>query len=619
MHTSLKNWWDASLRHRLLASVLALIIVSMAVLGGVAFRIGRTSVYQEVVQRNTHLALLTATYVNTQFQNIWGNVSLFAYQLQASADMLPFQARALIALRRISPLTYRALYLFDNADHLLIHLQEPLDELLAISDAAAILNRPPIPLTNELSTTYQAARQGKFYVSKVSVAGADQVPIAYMGIPLIEPPNQTLQVVVAEIDLRDLWRRIDQLWIGRTGRAFVVSREGIILAHPDRTYIGQTIPPALQSVLSGYEGQVEYREPGRERLMIASYSPVGKQSGWGVVVEQERAEALAPVAKITTLSLVILIIALSSAVVVTILIARSIIRPLEQLEQVTRTIAQTQILDHELAIPRVDEIGRLAQTFNAMLANLRNARETILTNNAELESRVRERTAQLEAANKELQSFAYVVSHDLKAPLRGIARLTQWLVQDHAAAFDDKGKEMAGLLVNRVQRMDNLIEGILEYSRIGRMIGKEEAINLNQLLRDVIDLLAPPDQIRIEIQADFPTIVGDKTRLEQVFQNLIGNAMKFMDKPAGLIQINWSDTGTLWRFQVADNGPGIEARYHEKIFQIFQTLRPRDEEENTGIGLSIVKKIVELYGGRIWVESTPGQGSTFIFTLPKQT
>ena len=230
---------------------------------------------------------------------------------------------------------------------------------------------------------------------------------------------------------------------------------------------------------------------------------------------------------------------------------------------------------------------------------------------------MKQRTAELEVANKELQGFAYVVSHDLKAPLRGISRLTQWLTEDYTTAFDAKGKEMADLLVGRVKCMDALIDGILEYTRVGRIVGQSEKIDLNQLLPEVIDLLSPPPTIQIEIARELPVIAGDSIRILQVFSNLIGNAMKFMDKPHGIIRVDCKDGGGAWQFSVTDNGPGIELRYYERIFQIFQTLQPRDEMENTGIGLTIVRKIVELYGGKIWVESEPGKGSSFMFTFPK--
>ena len=137
------------------------------------------------------------------------------------------------------------------------------------------------------------------------------------------------------------------------------------------------------------------------------------------------------------------------------------------------------------------------------------------------------------------------------------------------------------------------------------------------MLPAIVDSLAPPPSIQIHIAPDLPAIVGDATRIQQVFANLIGNAVKFMNKPQGEILVQWEDGGAEWRFSVSDNGPGIGAKYHDKIFQIFQTLHPRDEVESTGIGLAIVKKIVEFYGGKIWVESEVGQGSMFVLTWPK--
>lgn len=223
---------------------------------------------------------------------------------------------------------------------------------------------------------------------------------------------------------------------------------------------------------------------------------------------------------------------------------------------------------------------------------------------------------ELASTNSELRDFAYVVSHDLKAPLRAIGSLTQWLYEDYKEKFDDGGKEQLDLIINRVNRMQNLIEGILQYSRVGRTHENLVLVDSEKLVRDVIDSLAPPENITVTIKTPLPKFYFEKTRLEQVFSNLIGNAIKYMDKEKGEVDISCRKTDAFWEFSVADNGPGIEEKYYEKIFQIFQTLHPRDEMENTGIGLSIVKKIVDQYGGRVWVESEVGKGSTFRFTVP---
>jgi signal transduction histidine kinase len=158
----------------------------------------------------------------------------------------------------------------------------------------------------------------------------------------------------------------------------------------------------------------------------------------------------------------------------------------------------------------------------------------------------------------------------------------------------------------------------LQYSRVGRMNEEKIQVNLNELVPDIVDTLAPPENITIKIENKLPMMECGRTCIIQVFQNLISNAIKYMDKPQGHIRISCIEEESCWKFSVADNGPGIEEKYFEKIFQMFQTLRPRDEIESTGVGLTVVKKIIETHGGRIWIESKVGEGSTFFFTLPKQ-
>jgi PAS domain S-box-containing protein len=218
-------------------------------------------------------------------------------------------------------------------------------------------------------------------------------------------------------------------------------------------------------------------------------------------------------------------------------------------------------------------------------------------------------------AYRELDQFAYVASHDLKAPLRGIANLAQWLQDDIGEQLKGDSKEHMRLLQGRVHRMEALIDGILTYSRAGRRLTPPEPVETGALVRDVIELLAPPAEVRIKMPDQFPTIEAERVPLQQVFMNLIGNAIKFTRavRPDAIIDIAWRDVADGFEFTISDNGPGIAPEYHGRVWGIFQTLAARDKVEGTGIGLSVVQKIVESRGGKVSLESAPGEGATFRF------
>ncbi len=241
-----------------------------------------------------------------------------------------------------------------------------------------------------------------------------------------------------------------------------------------------------------------------------------------------------------------------------------------------------------------------------------------ITRRNQLETEQKRMIRELEVVNEELKNFAYVVSHDLKAPLRAIGSLADWIATDQHDRLDSDGQEHLRLLIQRVRRLDALIDGVLRYSRIGRIYEAAVKIDLDELVQEVIDSLAPPANVSVQVMTQLPIIVAEKTSIQQIFQNLISNAIRYLDKPIGSIEIDCTQLKEGWCLSVKDNGPGIETRHFERIFQLFQTLNPRDRVESTGVGLSIVKKIVDQYGGKVWLESTVGQGSTFFFTVPKQ-
>ena len=269
--------------------------------------------------------------------------------------------------------------------------------------------------------------------------------------------------------------------------------------------------------------------------------------------------------------------------------------------------AWTEVVRARSAPWRAWELGVATDVRGALIGNvLRHADE-------------RERLVRLLAkSNADLDQFAYVASHDLKAPLRGIANLSQWIEEDLGQALTGETREHMRLLRGRVDRLEGLINGILDYSRAGKRVAIER-IDLTALLRELVELIAPAETVTVELREPMPQVYAERVPLTQVLMNLISNAIKH-GKPEGTrIVITAADAGAFVRISVADDGPGIAKEYHERIWGIFQTLRGRDEVESTGIGLSIVRKVVEARGGRAWLESELGHGATFFVLWPKES
>jgi PAS domain S-box-containing protein len=305
----------------------------------------------------------------------------------------------------------------------------------------------------------------------------------------------------------------------------------------------------------------------------------------------------------------------------------------------TRTEASRPYSEEELHFAE-DLAGRIAQSIDnvQLYREARAAEADLRALNETLEEQVTERTKKLAQRNQELDRFAYIASHDLKAPLRAIDNLATWITEDAAALLPAPSQTHLTKLRDRVARMEKLLNDLLAYSRADRHRGAPEQVDSNQLVREVAALIAPPTFV-IDVPAPLPTLVTLRVPLETVLRNLLGNAIKHHSRPTGRVVVTAQEIAeesaqeNVQRsakesakesaappfivFSITDDGPGIDPAYHERIFEIFETLQPRDQVEGSGVGLSIVKKIVESHGGAIVVASTLGSGATFRFTWPK--
>lgn len=264
---------------------------------------------------------------------------------------------------------------------------------------------------------------------------------------------------------------------------------------------------------------------------------------------------------------------------------------------------------HEL--PQSDKRDILELDGNRLIDFIDNQAREIIQVNKQSEKLLKS----LELQNEELSNYAHMVSHDLKSPLRSIDALTMWIIEDYADKLDENGMANLELIRSNVVRMEALINGILEYSTIDKSLVKTYDVDLNFLVSDLLKTMYIPNRVQVNIKNRLPVVKGDNLRFRQLFQNLIGNAIKYNDKENGIINVGCINKERYWQFYVEDNGIGIDEQYFKKIFKTFEKLN--SNADSTGIGLSIVKKIIDLYNGEIWLTSSLGEGTTFYFTFKK--
>ncbi|MCK5014692.1 MAG: HAMP domain-containing protein [Candidatus Omnitrophica bacterium] len=372
---------------------------------------------------------------------------------------------------------------------------------------------------------------------------------------------------------------------------------------------------AIQMAVEGKKGSgksIDYR--GKEVLTVRRYFPSFR---WGMVVKMDTAEVIASANRLRATLIKISSMLLAVVVVMAVVIASSMSKPIKQLTEVAGVIskgdfsARAQTSTH-------DEIGTLAHSFNEMTDKLVAAKANVEQKKAELE----EQHKLLEEANRELDSFTHTVSHDLQAPLRGVASFANFLEEDYKDKLDGEAQEHLKEIREGTTRMSNLIKDLLALSRISRIKNPFEEVDINELVEAVrkrIEFDINKHKVDLKIQKDLPAIICDRIKLTEVFLNLINNAIKFSSKQETppVVEVSYYDEDECHKFSVKDNGIGIDPKYHDQVFGIFKRLHSADEFEGSGAGLGIVKKVIDDHKGKVWIESEAGKGTTFFFTIPK--
>ncbi len=551
-----------------IAVVVALVTAGVAAIAAESYRVVDRELTHSALERRAAVSYLAATVLSEKFDRLL-DIGV------ALATRVRF--RQLIQAGR-----------WDEAIRILSGVPRdfPFIDRIAINDRGGIL-RADVPHAPELRGEsfahrdwYQAVQStGRPYVSRVYRRGAaPRQDVFVAAIPIKSDAGEMLAMLVMQVRSDRFFEWTRGVEVGDGGVVYVVDQRGFLAYHPSRPSRDELVDYSrilpVQRTLQGRHGVDIVDDADTGRKEVVAYRPIG-QHGWGVVLSE----------------------------------------PADAVFAVRNDQLRWMIFTYLLSIASLAALAYLVSSITLHRRQIEQANET----QAELERRVRERTVELERANRELESFSYSVSHDLRAPVRAIEGFARILEEEAGERLDSEMRRYLAMVRDNGRRMGVLIESLLEFSRLGRRPLALVDTDMAALARDVFEELAGglPKTPEFVIGA-MPHARCDRALVRQVWTNLLSNAIKFTGKtPAPRIAVGGDPKDGESVYYVCDNGAGFDMRYYEKMFGVFQRLHGDQEFHGTGVGLALVQRIVERHGGRIWAEGKVGEGATFWFSLPR--
>jgi signal transduction histidine kinase len=592
--------FPASLRTALTFKFILVALIPLLAFGGIALRVLGTDMERELADKNLILVKTLAGEVDRFLEEpmnfLIHTKEVLEQQDLTQSDRINNQLASILKIYRF----FDTLMILDHKG-LIRYLAPEKNDVIGFD----MSSHDFFMITQNL---------GKPYWSPTFISMQTDQPTITLSLPL--GPG----MLVGYVNLSVLNAVVDRIQIGSLGYAVIVDQDGTAIAHPDRAYVAERVNLKNIDLFShgfeGKEGSFRYRFMGEDTL--SSIAIVSK-THWMVAVIQPVKQAFAPIRKIVNIIWAGTLVAVALALVIALFSLRMTLKPLLRLTEDSNRIAGG---DYTLNLQpaRYREIDNLQNSYMAMINAVKDRENEIRMLNQGLEQRVSDRTAQLEAANKELEAFAYSVSHDLRAPLRHIDGFMDLLQKKVGTALDDQSLHYMDVISEAAQKMGLLIDDLLSFSRMGRHAMSAQPVALEPLVHNVIRELEP-DAAGRDIDwriGDLPEVSGDAAMLRIVLVNLIANALKFTrPRQQARIEIGSLPGQTSEAvIYVGDNGVGFDMTYADKLFGVFQRVHRADEFEGTGIGLAMVHRIICRHGGRTWAEGKFNQGATFYFSLP---